>query len=126
MLLFYCTDCKEMITADDDESTNQIADWLDEHITKCPLATFTYEGTTNVARRRIGGLRSFLEDERLAGKESQAPFLRRASLYLAVAFELPGTILGGLLVGYLLDNYFGTSPWLLITTTLLAFAGAFV
>jgi F0F1-type ATP synthase assembly protein I len=58
--------------------------------------------------------------------ESQTPFLRRASLYLGVAFELPGTILGGLLVGYFADNYFGTSPWLLITITLLAFAGAFV
>jgi F0F1-type ATP synthase assembly protein I len=59
-------------------------------------------------------------------QESQTPFLRRASLYLGVAFEFPGTILGGLLVGYLLDNYFGTFPWLLITITLLAFAGAFV
>jgi F0F1-type ATP synthase assembly protein I len=59
-------------------------------------------------------------------QESQTPFLRRASLYFGVAFELPGTVLGGLLVGYLLDNYFGTSPWLLITITLLAFAGAFV
>jgi F0F1-type ATP synthase assembly protein I len=59
-------------------------------------------------------------------QESQTPFLRRASLYLGVAFELPGTILGGLLVGYLLDRYFGTSPWLLITVTLVGFAGAFV
>jgi F0F1-type ATP synthase assembly protein I len=58
--------------------------------------------------------------------ENQTPFVRRASLYLGVAFELPGTILGGLLIGYLLDNYFGTSPWLLIAITLLAFAGAFV
>jgi F0F1-type ATP synthase assembly protein I len=39
---------------------------------------------------------------------------------------LPGTILGGLLVGYLLDNYFGTSPWFLIALTAIAFAGAFV
>lgn len=59
-------------------------------------------------------------------RESQPPFLRRAGLYLGVAFELPGTILGGLLVGYLLDNYFHTSPWLLITLTAAAFAGAFV
>jgi F0F1-type ATP synthase assembly protein I len=59
-------------------------------------------------------------------RDNQTPFLQRASLYLGVAFELPGTILGGLLVGHLLDNYFGTSPWLLITVTLLAFAGAFV
>jgi F0F1-type ATP synthase assembly protein I len=59
-------------------------------------------------------------------QDNQTPFLRRASLYLGVALELPGTILGGLLVGHLLDNYFGTSPWLLIALTLLAFAGAFL
>ncbi len=47
-------------------------------------------------------------------------------MYLGVAFELPGTIFGGLLLGYFLDNYFGTSPWLLITLTAIAFAGAFV
>jgi F0F1-type ATP synthase assembly protein I len=59
-------------------------------------------------------------------QDNQTSFLRRASLYLGVALELPGTVLGGLLVGHLLDNYFGTSPWLLITVTLLAFTGAFV
>jgi F0F1-type ATP synthase assembly protein I len=58
--------------------------------------------------------------------KSRTPFIRRASLYLGVAFELPATILGGLLVGYLLDDYFGTSPWLLIAITLFAFAAAFV
>lgn len=60
------------------------------------------------------------------GQDSQTPFIRKASVYLGVAFELPGTILGGLLVGYLLDNYFDTSPWLLITLTVLAFVGAFI
>jgi F0F1-type ATP synthase assembly protein I len=35
-------------------------------------------------------------------------------------------ILGGLLVGYLLDDYFGTSPWLLIAITGMAFTGAFI
>jgi hypothetical protein len=67
MLLFYCTHCAKMIAADDSESTNQIVDWLDEHITECPSATFTYEGISNVARRRLGDLRSFFE-ERPAGK----------------------------------------------------------
>ena len=62
MLLFYCTHCAKMIATDDSESTDQIVDWLDEHIAKCPSATFTYDGTTNVARRRIGGLRSLLEE----------------------------------------------------------------
>lgn len=59
-------------------------------------------------------------------QENQTPFLRRAGLYLGVAFELPGTIIGGLVVGYFLDDYFRTSPWLLIATTALAFVGAFV
>ena len=68
MLLFYCSDCKKMITATDSESIDQIVDRLDEHITKCPLGTFTYEGTSGIARRRLGGLRSFLENERLADK----------------------------------------------------------
>jgi F0F1-type ATP synthase assembly protein I len=59
-------------------------------------------------------------------QDSQLPFLRRAGLYLGVAFELPGTILAGLLVGYLLDEYLHTSPWLLIALTATAFAAAFV
>jgi ATP synthase protein I len=59
-------------------------------------------------------------------QDSQTPFLRGAGLYLGVAFELPGTILGGLVVGYFLDDYLGTSPWLLIAMTAIAFVGAFV
>ena len=59
-------------------------------------------------------------------QDGQTPFLRRAGLYLGVAFELPGTIIGGLAVGYFLDHHFGTSPWLLIALTVLAFATAFV
>jgi F0F1-type ATP synthase assembly protein I len=59
-------------------------------------------------------------------QQDQAPFLRRAGLYLGVAFELPGTILAGLVVGYYADEYFGSSPWLLIAFTALAFTGAFV
>ena len=58
-------------------------------------------------------------------QNTQTPFLRKAGLYVGVAFELPGTILGGLLVGYLLDEYLGTSPWFLIAVTAIAFAGAF-
>jgi hypothetical protein len=78
MLLFYCAHCAKMVTADDDESLNQIVDWLDEHITKCPLATFTYEGTTNVARQRIGGLRSFRLGA-VRGEKVNPAFLSRSS-----------------------------------------------
>ena len=59
-------------------------------------------------------------------QDDQTPFQRRAGLYLGVAFELPGTIIGGLAVGYFLDQCLGTSPWLLIALTAVAFAGAFV
>ncbi|MBI4524585.1 MAG: AtpZ/AtpI family protein [Deltaproteobacteria bacterium] len=55
-----------------------------------------------------------------------SPFLDKLGLYVAVAFEVPSTILGGLLVGYFLDRYLGTSPWLLIALTFTAFTGACV
>jgi F0F1-type ATP synthase assembly protein I len=58
-------------------------------------------------------------------QDHPTPLLRKAGLYLGVAFELPGTILAGLVIGYLADNYFGTSPWFLISLTGLAFIGAF-
>jgi F0F1-type ATP synthase assembly protein I len=59
-------------------------------------------------------------------QSNSSSFLQRAGLYLGVAFELPGTILGGLVIGYFADQYFNTSPWLLIVCALLAFAGAFI
>jgi F0F1-type ATP synthase assembly protein I len=59
-------------------------------------------------------------------RDQQTHLLRRAGLYLGIAFELPGTILGGLVIGYFLDSYLGTSPWFLIAVTAIAFAGAFV
>jgi F0F1-type ATP synthase assembly protein I len=59
-------------------------------------------------------------------RDHQTHLLRRAGLYLGIAFELPGTILGGLVIGYFLDSYLGTSPWFLIAVTAIAFAGAFV
>ena len=59
-------------------------------------------------------------------QDDHTTFSRRVGLYLGVAFELPGTIIGGLAVGYFLDQYLGTSPWFLIALTVVAFAGAFV
>ena len=64
--------------------------------------------------------------DRPNNQADQTPLVRRAGLYLGVAFELPGTIIGGLAVGYFLDLYLGSSPWFLITLTAIAFAGAFV
>jgi F0F1-type ATP synthase assembly protein I len=59
-------------------------------------------------------------------QHSQTPFLRRAGIYFGVAFELTGTLVGGPLVGYFLDNYLGTSPWFLVGLTIIAFIGAFM
>jgi len=53
MLIFYCNRCNEMITGGDYESTDQIVDRLDEHIKKCPPATFTFEGTRALPRRDL-------------------------------------------------------------------------
>jgi hypothetical protein len=68
MLLFYCSDCKKMISPDDSESIDQIIDRLEGHLTKCPMATFTYGGTSGIDRRRLINLQSFLEGEHLADK----------------------------------------------------------
>ena len=53
MLIFQRSDCKETINSADDESVKQIFDRLDEHVRKCPLATFTFEGKTDVAGREL-------------------------------------------------------------------------
>ena len=66
MLIFHCSDCNETINSADDESADQIFARLEEHVERnASLATFTYEGTTDVARQRIGALRSVIEHERL-------------------------------------------------------------
>jgi hypothetical protein len=52
MLIFYCNRCNEMITGGDYESTDQIVDRLDEHIKKCPPATFAFEGGQRALPRR--------------------------------------------------------------------------
>ena len=44
MLLFYCTHCAKMIATDDSESTDQIVDWLDEHIAKMPVGDIYLRG----------------------------------------------------------------------------------
>ena len=59
-------------------------------------------------------------------QNSRTPFIRRAGIYLGVATELASTIVGGQLVGYALDKYFDSSPWFLITMTVIAFIGGFI
>ncbi len=58
------------------------------------------------------------------GAKKQDPVLFKLAKYTAIGLEFPSTIVGGMLLGYLLDLYFRTSPWLAIAVTLLAFVGA--
>jgi F0F1-type ATP synthase assembly protein I len=49
---------------------------------------------------------------------------RKAGILVTMALELPGSIIGGLIIGYLLDEYFKTSPWLMMALTILGFTAA--
>jgi F0F1-type ATP synthase assembly protein I len=49
---------------------------------------------------------------------------RKGGILVAMAFELPGSIVGGLVIGYFLDQYFKTSPWLMMALTTLGFTAA--
>jgi hypothetical protein len=68
MLIFSCTDCNETIGTADDESAVELVDKLEKHIIKCPLATFTYGGTTGMGRQRADSLRSVIVAAHLAKK----------------------------------------------------------
>jgi len=53
------------------------------------------------------------------------PFAKYAK-YLAVGLEIPSTIVGSIIVGYLIDRWLGTSPWVTIGATVLGFVSAVV
>jgi len=44
--------------------------------------------------------------------------------YLAIGLEIPSTILGAVVLGYLADSYLGSSPWLTVGFSILGFVGA--
>ncbi len=61
-----------------------------------------------------------------SGQEDKTLAFVKFSKYAAIGLEFPSTILGGLALGYVLDLYFDTSPWFIMSLTLLALVGAFV
>jgi hypothetical protein len=65
VLTFRCSVSNETINGGDYESADQILARLEEHVKKCPEATFTFDGTTGVARKRVGAWRSVIDHERL-------------------------------------------------------------
>lgn len=46
--------------------------------------------------------------------------------YAAIGLEFPSTVVGGLFLGYVLDNYFASFPWFMAFCTIFALVGAFV
>ena len=48
----------------------------------------------------------------------------KVAKYLAIGLEIPSTILGGVLLGYLADSQFGTSPWFTVGFSILGFVAA--
>jgi len=48
------------------------------------------------------------------------------ALALTVGTMISANVVGGIIVGYLLDRWFKTEPWLLITGIILGTIGAFV
>ena len=61
-----------------------------------------------------------------SGQDDKTPAFVKISKYAAIGLEFPSTILGGLVLGYLLDLYLETSPWFVMTITLLSLVGAFI
>ncbi|MGH7771330.1 MAG: AtpZ/AtpI family protein [Candidatus Binatia bacterium] len=62
--------------------------------------------------------------DRREGKEG--PLFVKVGKYAAIGLEFPSTVIGGMFLGYLLDLYLDTSPWLVAIITFLALVGAFI
>ena len=58
--------------------------------------------------------------------EKKLPPFANLAKYVAIGLEFPSTIIGGLFLGYLIDLYFGTSPWFTAILAIVAFVGAVV
>ena len=70
---------------------------------------------------RIAAARS-IEDKRMA--KDHAPMGDGTGGAMRIASTMVGYPLGGIVIGFLLDNVFGTLPWITIGLMVLAFIGA--
>lgn len=50
----------------------------------------------------------------------------KLALAVSVSTNLAAPIVGGIVLGYFLDNWLGTKPWLILLGTFLGTAGAFL
>ena len=54
------------------------------------------------------------------GRAAPGAALVRYAKYGAVAFEFIGSIAAGVFIGYQLDRYFATEPWLVMVMTIMS------
>ena len=64
------------------------------------------------------------EKEDRSDDSGRIPVLQKAAKYAAVGLEFPTTVAAGLFLGYYLDEYFGTRPWLVLVVGLLGLVAA--
>jgi ATP synthase protein I len=58
-------------------------------------------------------------------EDDQSETNRKSGLAYAAAFSLFAAVVGGLGIGWLLDRWLGTRPWLLVTGVVLGSAAGF-
>ncbi len=51
---------------------------------------------------------------------------QKLALAASVSTSLAAPIIGGILLGYFLDRWLGTTPWMILIFTILGTAGAFI
>ena len=55
----------------------------------------------------------------MTGERPRRPDMRRLAELSSIGLLLPSSIAVGLFIGYLLDRWLGTAPWLLLAFTVL-------
>jgi ATP synthase protein I len=58
-------------------------------------------------------------------EDDQSETNRKSGLAYAAAFSLFAAVVAGLIIGWLLDRWLGTRPWLLVTGIVLGAAAGF-
>ncbi len=61
----------------------------------------------------------------MKSEDDQQETNRKSGLAYAAAFSLFAAVVAGLIIGWLLDRWLGTGPWLLVTGIVLGSAAGF-
>ena len=61
----------------------------------------------------------------MADEENKEEINRKSGMAYAAAFSLFAAVVSGLIAGWLLDRWLGTSPWLLVAGIVLGAAAGF-